>query len=59
MIIGLTNIILYLNLISIGYTFSEYISFILKRIECLIYILGLTITFIIFRKKGEKHDIHL
>ena len=51
-VIGLTNIILYLNLLVNGYTFLEYVNFIIRRIECISLILGiLLIYFSIWRKK--------
>lgn len=45
-IIGFFYIIAYLNLLSIGYNFIEYLSFILKRIECWLAIIGLIILFL-------------
>ena len=33
-VIGLTNIILYLNLLVNGYTFLEYVNFIIRRFKC-------------------------
>ena len=59
MITGLTNTLIYLNLLSVGYTFSEYISFIFRRADCLIYILGLIIIYLTLNKKGEKYDLYL
>lgn len=59
MIIGLTNTIIYLNLLSIGYSFIDYISFIFKRIDCLIYLLGLLLIFLTINRKGEKNDLYL
>ena len=40
-VIGLTNIILYLNLLVNGYTFLEYVNFIIRRFECLSLIIGI------------------
>ena len=34
MVIGFTYIILYLNLFSVGYNFSEYVNFILSNTFC-------------------------
>ena len=51
-IISSLNIILYLNLLVNGYTFLEYVNFIIRRIECISLILGiLLIYFSIWRKK--------
>ena len=44
--IGLVYMICYLNLIDIGYKFSEYVNFIIRRIECLISLLGIIILLI-------------
>ena len=58
-VIGFTYIISYLNLLTIGYTFIEYISFISKRIECLTAIIGLIMIICTIFKGGEKSDICL
>ena len=34
-VIGLTSIILYINLLTIGYSFIDYVNFIIRRIECI------------------------
>ena len=39
-VIGLSYIIIYLNILSIGYNFFEYVNFIIKRIECLNFNFG-------------------
>ena len=56
MTIGCTYIISYLNLLSFGYTFFEYLSYIATRIECYYTLIGfLIITTTIFYK-GERND---
>ena len=50
LVIGLTFSILYLNLLTIGYNFSFYVNFIIRRVECYYTIIGsiiiiLTLTF--------------
>ena len=42
-IIGIIYIILYLNLLTIGYNFSEYVNFIIRRIECWYSVVGIVI----------------
>ena len=42
-IMGSMYIICYLNLLSIGYNFFEYVNFIIRRIECLIAPIGIII----------------
>ena len=53
MTIGLIYIILYLNLINIGYSFSYYAHFILKRVECYLTIIGLLIMNLSLYVKGD------
>lgn len=58
-VIGFVYILSYLNLLTMGYTFIEYLTFIFKRFECIMAIIGvLMITCAIFRG-GEKIDICL
>lgn len=49
--IGIIYIISYLNLLTIGYNLYDYILFIIKKLECLITILGITI--LIINNKGD------
>lgn len=59
-VIGFVFIISYLNLIAIGYNFSEYVNFISSNIECLIGPIGLIITFLaIFLPGGKKNELHI
>jgi len=53
MVVGFTYIILYLNLTSIGYNFSEYVNFIIRRFECYYVIIGLVIILLVMFLKGE------
>ncbi len=54
-IIGFVYIILYLNYLSIGYSFSTYLSFIIKRVECILAPIGLMlITISVFMKRGKN-----
>lgn len=51
-VIGLVNIILYLNLLVNGYTFLEYVNFIIRRFECLSLIIGILLIYLsIYRRK--------
>ena len=54
MTLGFINTILYLNLLSIGYNFSYYVNFIIRRFECYFTIIGLTIMNLSMYKKGAK-----
>lgn len=59
-VIGGIYIISYLNLLTIGYNFLEYVNFISRRIECLSSILGLLlITFTIYLPGGHKYELHI
>ena len=42
-VIGITYIIIYLNLFTIGYNFLDFVHFIIRRIECINVILGIGI----------------
>lgn len=43
MVIGFTYIIMYSNLMTIGYNFSEYVHFIISKFECWYSMIGLFI----------------
>lgn len=53
-IIGFVYIIMYLNLITIGYNFLEYVNFICSSVECYFVIIGLIILVLSIFIKGEK-----
>lgn len=60
MVIGFTYVILYLNLMSIGYNFSEYVNFIFSRIECYFVLIGLIILVLsVFVKGEDKNELYL
>ncbi len=59
LIIGFTYIIMYLNLMAIGYSFIEYLFFIATRLECLLSVIGVCFIMISLYKKGDKYDIHI
>lgn len=58
-VIGFSYMIIYLNLMSLGYNFSEYVKFISRRIECLNAIVGILLMFIIIFTKGGKHELYI
>lgn len=59
-VIGFVYIISYLNLMTIGYNFLEYVQFIIRRLECLFAIIGLIImTLSILIPERRKHELHL
>lgn len=57
-LIGLLYIITYLNLLTIGYNFFEYVKFIISRIECWNVVLGFILIYLSM-KEEEKHELHI
>ena len=58
-IIGSIYIIIYLSYLSIGYSFVDYLKFIMSKVECLIILVGFTLINISIFMKGEKHVLCL
>lgn len=59
-VIGMVYTISYLNLLTIGYNFLEYVNFIIRRIECLYTVIGFTMIYIsIYSWKGEIDELHI
>lgn len=58
-IIGLSYIIFYLNLFTIGYNFLDYVKFIIRRIECLNFIVGVLLIILSIFYKGGKNELYL
>ena len=48
--IGLFFNVLYLNLFTIGYTFLEYVYFIIRRVECNCFFIGLLLLLLKIKK---------
>lgn len=57
-VIGFVYIISYLNLLSIGYNFFEYVKFIIRHLECLNAFIGIIIM-LLATYKGEKNDLYI
>ena len=57
MVTGMISIILYLNLLSFGYSFLEYVNFIIRKLECISLFIGLIIVWISIPRR--KYEIHL
>ena len=55
--LGLMFIFLYSNLLTLGYSFLEYVHFITKRFECLLFIFGVVL--IIMAMKGKIKNVLL
>ena len=59
-VIGSVYILVYLNLLTIGYNFLEYVNFIIRRFECLIFIFGVITMYIsIMLPGGKNSELHL
>ena len=59
-VIGLTFIITYLNLTTMGYSITDYINFIIRRIECVLCFIGIILINISLYRKGDKNnDLYL
>ena len=60
MVLGFINIIMYTNLMTIGYSFLEYLKYISTRFECLLAIIGfIMISLAILIKGGGSHELYL
>lgn len=59
LIIGFTYMIMYLNLMAMGYSFIDYLTFIATRLECLLSLIGTCLIMLSLYKKGDKYDIHI
>lgn len=53
-IIGFVYIISYLNLLTIGYNFLEYVNFISRRFECLCALFGIIMMSLAINVAGRK-----
>ncbi len=59
-LIGFMYIIIYLNLLTMGYNLSEYVNFIIRRIECWNSIIGIIIIVItLIKPKGDNNELHI
>lgn len=58
-VISCSYIILYLNLLNIGYNFLEYVKFISRRVECLNIFVGILLMIFTIYKKGGKNELYL
>ena len=57
-VISLSFIIIYLNLLTLGYNFCDYVNFIIRRIECLNIITGIILIFISI-KTGGNNELYI
>lgn len=60
MVVGCTYLILYLNLVTIGYSMKDYFIFVARRFETYYVLIGLIIISLsIFIKGGRKYEFYL
>lgn len=52
--ISLSFIIIYLNLLNMGYNFKEYVHFIISKWECQTILIGGILIFLSLYRKGRK-----
>ena len=58
--LSLMFIIMYLNLINMGFTLLDYLYFIITRFECLMIIIGIILIIIsMYKRKDSNNDIYL
>lgn len=58
-VIGCVYIISYLNLLTLGYSFLEYVQFIMKRLECWYALIGMIIILLDLYIPGGKNELYL
>lgn len=59
-VVGLVHIILFLNYLTIGYTFGEYVNFIIRQLECYYTLIGITIMLIcVYIPGGKNNELYL
>lgn len=59
-VVGFVYVIAYLNLLTIGYNFDEYVNFIIRQPECFYTVIGIIIMLIcIFIPGGRKDELYL
>ncbi len=59
-LIGFIYIISYLNLLTIGYNFYEYVNFIIRRVECMYAPIGIIMIILTIMLPGGTHyELHL
>ena len=56
MLLGLSTLILYINLFSFGYNFKEYINYIIKLPELYYFTIGFFLVNLSIFSKGDKNE---
>ena len=58
-LIGLIYIISYLNILTLGYNFIFYVNFIIRRIECLYFLIGILLITLSIYMPGGENELYL
>lgn len=58
-VIGFIYIISYLNLMSLGYNFLDYVNFIVRRLECLYSVIGIILILISIYLPGGNYELYI
>lgn len=59
-VVGFVYVIAYLNLLTIGYNFDEYVNFIIRQPECFYTLIGIIIMLLcIFIPGGKKDELYI
>ena len=56
MLLGLSTLILYINLFSFGYNFKEYINYIIKLPELYYFLIGFFLVNVSIFNQGDKNE---
>lgn len=56
-VIGFVYIISYLNLLTIGYNFFDYVNFIIRRLECVNAVIGILLMSLVMM--GGKNELYI
>lgn len=60
MVIGFVNIIIYMNYMAVGYSFNEYVNFIIRSSEFIYTIVGfIIVNLCIFIRGGASNEIRV
>ena len=58
-LIGLIYIISYLNILTLGYNFFFYVNFIIRRIECLYFLFGISLISLSIYLPGGENELYI
>lgn len=59
-VIGLSYIIIYLNLLVMDYNFTDYLKYICTKLECIIFFIGYVLMLLsLYCKRRKKNELHI